>query len=182
MLVMMALMRSDAPLLVSPPSSTRHVLLLCVAGVIESASQPASQPASFDRPITQLLPLNIHVQAVLALATALEQFMNGFLAIRLPTVYIRWRFVLYAFNIMWSMIMANLLVYRLHFNYCRSTGGALFWAGELVNTSLPWLCLHGLVFPLPFHHALIVNGVSPSHKISRTFCGSYHICAPLRSS
>ena len=80
------------------------------------------------------------------------------LATRRPKTYAHWRFVFYAFNIIWSMVEGTILTQHLEISPCMSAGTGIFWLNEMISTSVPWLILHALVFPLPMPVAIIVNG------------------------
>lgn len=96
--------------------------------------------------------------AVISLSTAIQQITAVILAIRRPKTYAQWRFSFYAFNIIWSMVEGTLLIQDLEISPCMNAGSGIFWLNELLTTSVPWLILHALVYPLPMSLAIVVNG------------------------
>jgi hypothetical protein len=98
------------------------------------------------------------LQAIITFATAIQQISTVILASRRPKTYAQWRFSFYAFNIIWSMVEGTLLTQDLEISPCIYAGTGIFWLNELISTCVPWLILHGLVYPLPMPLAILING------------------------
>lgn len=98
------------------------------------------------------------MQAIISLATTIQQITTVTLATRRPKTYARWRFSFHAFNIIWGMVEGILFTHALEISPCINTGSGIFWLNELLNTSVPWLILHALVYPLPMPMAIVVDG------------------------
>lgn len=98
--------------------------------------------------------------ALVPLLTAALQAVAMWLAARRPQLYTRFRFPLYAFNIVWSMVEGNLLVRDVRLGPCPTTASGVYWLAQMMNTATPWLVIHAMVFPLPMTQALLVNGAA----------------------
>jgi hypothetical protein len=104
-------------------------------------------------------PYTTLFQAIISFVTAIQQLTTAILALRRPKIYAQWRYSFYAFNIIWSMVEGTLMTQKdFEISPCMSAGAGIFWLNELVSTSVPWLILHALCYPLPMPLAIMVNG------------------------
>lgn len=103
------------------------------------------------------------LSAGLVLVTAVIEFGISLAS----SLTVAWHRCICAFNIIWPSILSSFINRYVAFRPCGETvSPAIFWLGIVIDSSLPWLVMHPIVFAIEWPLAIYVSLISTTALIA----------------